>query len=102
MSISTTAVLEISARQLFPNQSLEQVLAELLLERAQKNLLKYQVLDRKFSAKYEQDFEAFRQQILTSEPEFAAEQDYYDWEMAVTGMADMQQEIERLRQLQQQ
>lgn len=29
---------------LFPNQSLEQVLAELLLERAQKNLIKYQVM----------------------------------------------------------
>ncbi len=99
MSINTTAVLETSARQLFPNQSLEQVLAELLLERAQRNFVKYQVLARQFAAKYAQDFESFRQQVLTSEPDFAVEQDYYDWEMAVTGMADMQQEIERLRQL---
>ncbi len=102
MSINTTTVLETSARQLFPNQSLEEVLAELLLERAQKNLVKYQVMDRQLSAKYAQDFEGFRQQVLTSEPDFAVEQDYYDWEMAVTGMADMQQEIERLRRLQQQ
>ncbi|MBN1920274.1 MAG: hypothetical protein JW892_03445 [Anaerolineae bacterium] len=102
MSISTTTVLETSARRLFPNQSLDEVLTELLLERAQKNLLKYQVMARQFAAKYEQDFEAFRQRVLGSDPDFEVEQDYYDWEMAVTGMADMKQEIERLRRLDQQ
>ncbi len=99
MGISTTTILETSARHLFPNQSLDQVLAELLLERAQKNLLKYQVMARQLAAKYEQNFDAFREIILNSEPDFEMEQDYYDWEMAVTGIADMQQEIERLRGL---
>ncbi|MDX9952971.1 MAG: hypothetical protein RBT75_02700 [Anaerolineae bacterium] len=101
MSISTTTVLETSARRLFPNQSLEEVLTELLLERAQKNLLKYQVMARQFAAKYEQDFGVFREKVLNSDPDFEVEQDYYDWEMAVTGMEDMKQEIERLRRLHQ-
>jgi len=101
MSISTTTVLETSARRLFPNQSLEEVLIELLLERAQKNLLKYQVMARQFATKYEQDFEVFRKRVLNSDPDFEVEQDYYDWEMAVTGMEDMKQEIERLRKLHQ-
>lgn len=101
MSISTTTVLETSARRLFPNQSLEEVLTELLLERAQKNLLKYQVMARQFATKYEQDFEVFRKRVLNSDPDSEVEQDYYDWEMAVTGMEDMKQEIERLRKLHQ-
>jgi hypothetical protein len=99
VSISTTTVLEASAQQLFPNQSLDEVLAELLLERAKKNLIKYQVMARQFATKYDLDFEAFRQKVLNTEPDFDVEQDYYDWEMAVTGIADMTQEIERLRAL---
>jgi len=91
--------IEISARHLFPNLSLNQALAELLLERAQKNLIKYQTASRQFQAKYEQEFEAFRQMILSTEPPFEMEQDYFDWEAAVTGAADMKKEIKRLENL---
>ena len=97
MSVSATAILEDSARRLFPNQSLDQALAELLLERAQKNLIKYQAMSRRFEAKYHQDFDTFRQQVLGSEPTTEIEQDYFDWELAVTGIADMTEEINRLR-----
>jgi hypothetical protein len=34
---------------------------------------------------------------LITEPPFEMEQDYFDWELAVTGIADMEEEIERLR-----
>lgn len=91
--------IEISARHLFPNLSLNQILAELLLERAQKNLIKYQTASHQFKAKYEQDFATFRQMILSSEPPFEMEQDYFDWETAVTGAADMEKEIKRLKNL---
>ena len=97
MSISTTPLLEASARRLFPNRSLDDVLTELLLERAQKNLIKYQSLARQFETKYGRDFETFRQFVLHAEASFETEQDYFDWEMAVTGIADMTEEIERLK-----
>ncbi len=97
MGLSTLAVVQSSARQLFPSLELDQVLAELLLERAQKNLIKYRTMAHQFEAKYNQDFETFRQVILRSEPAFEAEQDYFDWEMAVTGIADMEEEIGRLK-----
>ena len=99
MSVSATAILQDSARRLFPNQSLDQAMAELLLERAQKNLIKYQAMARQFAAKYHQDFETFRQRVLESEPTEQVEQDYFDWELAVTGIADMTEEIKRLRNL---
>ena len=101
MSIDSLA-LEQSIRRLFPNQNLDQVLAELLLERAKKNLVKYRTLDRQFQAKYGEEFETWRQSVLDSEPPFQTEQDYFDWEMAVTGIADMREEIERLQGLKQQ
>ncbi|MCK4315078.1 MAG: hypothetical protein KAX24_04840 [Anaerolineae bacterium] len=102
MGISTVATVQASARRLFPNQALDQVLAELLLERAQKNLIKYRTMGRQFEARYGEDFETFRHKVLRSEPTFEVEQDYFDWEMAVTGITDMEEEIRRLRGLVQQ
>jgi hypothetical protein len=91
--------IESSAKRLFPNLTPEQAIVELLLERAQKNLIKYQSMARDFQKKYERDFESFRKMILASKPDSIAEQDYFDWELAVTGMADMQDEIKRLKAL---
>jgi hypothetical protein len=99
MSVTTTTILETSARRLFPDLSLNQVWTELLLERARKNLIKYQTMTRRFEARYKQTFPAFRQWVLSSEPPSEIEQDYFDWELAVTGIGDMEQEIKRLSAL---
>jgi hypothetical protein len=98
MSINLAQV-EVSAKRLFPDLNVEQVLAELLLERAQKNLVKYQTMARQFEAKYKQDFVVFRAQVLSSRPAPQVEQDYFDWELAVTGVTDMAEEIRRLKSL---
>ena len=37
--------------------------------------------------------------VLNSNPAFAVEQDYFDWELAITGIGDMKKEIERLHDL---
>ena len=75
------------------------MLAELLLERTRKNLIKYQTTARRFEAKYQQSFPSFRQRILSSEPPPEVEQDYFDWELAVTGIEDMEQELKHLSAL---
>jgi len=98
MSIDPAA-LRRSVQRLFPELDPEEVLAELLPERASKNLVKYRTMVRDFEAKYNTDFETFRQRILDSEPTFEVEHDYFDWEMAVTGIDDMQEEIVRLQGL---
>jgi len=91
--------LEASARRLFPNLTPEQAMVELLLERALKNFIKYQTMARECQKKYQQDFEAFRRKILSTQPDSVTEQDYFDWELSVTGIADMQDEIKRLKAL---
>jgi len=91
--------IESSAKRLFPNLQPEQAIAELLLERAQKNLIKYQTAAREFETRYAQTFETFRKMILSSKPDSVTEQDYFDWELTATGIADMQNEIQRLEEI---
>ncbi|KAF0107762.1 MAG: hypothetical protein FD146_1393 [Anaerolineaceae bacterium] len=90
-----------SARRLFPNLTPEQAMMELLLERAQKNLIKYETIARQFQAKYGIVFESFRKKVVAGKVSADDEQDYFDWELAVTGIDDMQAEIKRLKALSQ-
>jgi len=95
----TLATLETSAKRLFPNRKPEQAIAELLLEKAQKNLIKYQSMARQFRQKYAVPFADFRQKMLNAELTAEAEQDYFDWELVETGMEDMRAEIKTLKAL---
>jgi len=95
--MNVSANIELSARRLFPDKRLEEAVLSLLLERAQKNLIKYQTLARGYQEKYKTTFENFREEVMSSEPAFEKEQDYFDWELAMTGIADMKEEIARLR-----
>lgn len=95
----TLETLESSTRRLFPNLKPEQAMAELLLEKAQKNLIKYQTMARQFESKYDTSFDVFRQKMLAAQLDSTGEQDYFDWELAVTGIEDMQEEIKRLKAL---
>ncbi|CUS03582.2 protein of unknown function [Candidatus Promineifilum breve] len=93
------AILADSAKRLFPSLSKDEALAALLLERAQRNLIKYQSQARQYEAKYQRPFDEFRQTIVDGEPAEGEEQDYFDWELAVTGAADMTLEIGGLSEI---
>ncbi len=95
----TLNTLESCAKRLFPNRKPEQAIAELLLEKAQKNLIKYQSMSRQFQGKYKETFDVFRNKMLEARLNSTAEQDYFDWELAVTGIEDMQDEIKMLKPL---
>ncbi len=98
-SAVTYSTIEASAHRLFPNLSLDQVMAELLLERAQKNLIKYQTVLRQFEAKYPQGFDAVRDSVTHEAAPADIEQDCFDWELAVAGLGDMTEELEHLKSL---
>jgi hypothetical protein len=98
-SAAIYSTVEASAHRLFPNLSLDQVMVELLLERAQKNLIKYQSVVRQFETRYPQGFDAMRDAVIRDTATAAGEQDYFDWELAVSGVGDMTEEIERLKSL---
>lgn len=90
------AIVMDSVKRLFPSLSKDEALASLLLERAQRNLIKYQSQARQYEIKYDRSFEEFRRMIVESEEGAEKEQDYFDWELAVTGVEDMRLEIDRL------
>jgi hypothetical protein len=82
-----------------PSRSFEESLTKLLLVQARRNLLKYQMMDRHFQKKYRNTFEQFRAERLGSPMPFEVEQHYFDWELAITGIDEMKEEIERLEAL---
>ena len=61
--------------------------------------MKYRESARRLEKKYGQNFAQFRQRILQSDPPYETEQDYFDWELAMTGIPDMEEEIRRLNEI---
>lgn len=96
------AVVADSAKRFFPGLSKDEALASLLLERAQRNLIKYQSQARQYETKYQLPFDEFRQLIVESEPGEVEDQDYFDWELAVTGIEDMRLEFDPLSEFHEQ
>ncbi len=80
------------------SRSVEESLTKLLLVQARRNSLKYQMMDRRFRKKHQKTFERFRPERVGSSMPFEVEQNYFDWELAITGMDEMREEIERFEE----
>jgi len=59
---------------------------------------RYELMDRRFRHKYEMSFEEFRERRVVEKQGygFEVESDYCDWEMAVTGLAALREQLARL------
>jgi len=93
--IENTA-LRSSVDRLMPDRTPEEALAALLLDKARRNLMKYRAMDRRFQQKYQTTFAEFRQKVVGTDTSFEEEQDYFDWELAVTGIEEMEEEIRNM------
>ena len=89
-------VLESSLQRLEPTGDYNQSLAKVLLAHARRNLAKYDLMIKNFEKKYGMAFAEFSESDLMKEPAFEVEQDFFDWDMAATGLEDMHQEIRLL------
>ena len=98
MEIKETGLLR-SLDKLMPGQSFDQAMTHLLFGEARRKLLRYEAENRRFEQKYQLSFQEFRHRILSSEPNEDTEQDYFDWELAVTGMEDMNAEVKNLAEM---
>ena len=99
MALDAEVLITESASRLFPGLSRDEALASLLFERAQRNLIKYQSQARQYETKYQRSFDEFRQLIVEGDPGEEQEHDYFDWELAITGIGDMTTELDRLSEL---
>ena len=81
-----------------PGTDPEEAIINLFLEKARRNYFKYQIIDRQLRRKYKMSFDEFSRSKLMEEPSFEVEQDFFDWDMAITGISDMKTEIEKILQ----
>jgi hypothetical protein len=85
-----------SLSRLEPANDVDESLRRLLMRKARNDLLKYEVISRGFQKKYKMDFESFRKSDLMKEPPSEVEQDYFDWELAITRMDEVKSQLDRL------
>jgi hypothetical protein len=93
---SVTKDLLDSLSHLEPANNVDESLRRLLMGKARNDLLKYEVVCRSFQKKYKMDFETFRTSALMKEPPNEVEQDYFDWELAITRMDEVKSELDKL------
>jgi hypothetical protein len=93
---SVTKDLLDSLSHLEPANNVDESLRRLLMGKARNDLLKYEVVCRGFQKKYKMDFETFRASALMKEPPNEVEQDYFDWELAITRMDEVKSELDKL------
>jgi hypothetical protein len=73
-----------------------------LMRKARNDLLKYEVISRGIRKKYKMDFESFMKSDLMKEPPSEVEQDYFDWELAITRMDEVKSQLDRLASMNEQ
>ena len=100
ISKSTTSkeLLE-SLSRLEPAKDTDESLRKLLVAKARSDLIKYEVMVKNFSKKYSMDFYEFKESKLMQEPPFEVEQDYFDWELAITRLDEIREELGKLELL---
>ena len=97
MTVVAVRTLEV-ARQLAPASTADSSVREILANEIRRRMNRYELLIRRFVAKYGMDFETFRDQRVVEKHDysFEVESDYCDWEMAVTGLAALKEQLTKL------
>ncbi|MEK9148784.1 MAG: hypothetical protein AAB267_01915 [Candidatus Desantisbacteria bacterium] len=85
--------------QLDPSGDLNKGIAKLLLIKERRDLTKYELMCRNFKRKYECDFAIFKKRATEKELGHKEEQDFFDWDMAITGIVDIKEKIDSLEGL---
>ncbi len=74
----------------------EESLKEILKNEIQRNLKKHMLMIKHFERKYNMDFETFEQKRVTKDSPYELERDYFEWDMAITLIEDLEEELTQL------
>jgi hypothetical protein len=88
-----------SLNRLVPNLDVRQALTQLLLNQTQRNLLVHRQSIRFFEQKYSSTLDELALRINQADVSFELEQDYFDWELAVTATKELKEDIITLRKM---
>ena len=86
------------ARQLVPAASADVSMRRILTNEIRRRMNRYELMDRRFRHKYSMHFNEFRKRRVVEKQgySFEVESDYCDWEMVVTGLAALREQLTRL------
>lgn len=71
-------------------------LNEILKNDLIRKMKRYKIMLKHFENKYKLDFDAFESSHKNSEMKFETEKDYFDWDLAVTAVEDLEAELRSL------
>ncbi len=80
-----------------PERSTDRSILRLLEKEVIKRITKYQLMIHRYEKKYGMVFNKFEMKIKNSTPPYTKEQDYYDWDMAMTAKEDLEQDLQKVR-----
>ena len=76
--------------------SIEGSLNEILKNEIQRKIRKNMLMINHFERKYNMKFETFEEERVTKEMPYEKERDYFEWDIAVTLIEDLNEELVQL------
>lgn len=77
-------------------ETLEESLNEILKNEIQRKIKKHMLMITHFENKYKADFETFEKNRVSKEMPYEIERDYFEWDMALTLVEDLKDELAQL------
>ncbi len=90
-------ILEQGIKHIYPDVPLEESLKKMVQSEIKRKLLSFELVDVQYKKKYEMEFEVFfKSTIEDKKPDYDAEQDYFNWEMAVTATRELKKDLDKI------
>ena len=72
-----------------PNGDFGEGVARLYKEKIFRDTVKYELMIKNFKKKYKMDYHSFKEKVKNEDVTFEEEQDFFDWDMAITAIQDL-------------
>ncbi len=76
--------------------TIEESLNEILRNEILRKIKKHTLMIKHFERKYDMDFETFEKNRVTKEIPYEIEKDYFEWDMNITLIEDLREELNQL------
>ena len=85
-------------RKITSKEIIEDGVKDLLISKSRAELIKYDTIIKEFEKKYGTTFDNFKNSRDLHNLESDVEQDFFDWEMAVTIVDELKEELRKLEE----
>ena len=95
-SVTDVTLLDVLSK-VEPGEDIDESLRKLLIGKVRNDLIKYRLMDQGFQKEYSTGFLDFKSSDCMKQPSFKVEQDYFDWELAITMADDLEDSLKALQ-----